>query len=230
MCGRFIAKTDHAWQNFFTLKKPPPEFVSYNIAPTQSIPVVLRVEDGNDCQLMRWGLIPFFAKGVAGAYSTINARVETMTTSPAYRGPWKRGQRCIIPANGFYEWQELAGGKQPWFIRLRDQELFGFAGLWDRSVTAEGEAIHSCTIVTLPASPFMAEIHNTRKREPAIVRAHEHEAWLGGDAERASAVLHAAAEGELVAHRVSRRVNSPRNHGEALLAEVPAEGATADTR
>jgi putative SOS response-associated peptidase YedK len=228
MCGRFIAKTDRSWQNFFTLKKPPPEFSSYNIAPSQQIPVVLRVADGNDCQLMRWGLIPFFAHGVAGGYSTINARVETVATSPAYRGPWKRGQRCIIPANGFYEWQELPGGKQPWFIRLRAQELFGFAGLWDRSVTDAGEAILSCTLITLPASPFMAEIHNTKQREPAIVRMHEHEAWLAGDPQQAGTMLRAAADGELLAHRVSRRVNSPRNQGEELLADIGAAAASGD--
>lgn len=219
MCGRFIAKTDRSWQAFFTLKKPPPEFESYNVAPSQQIPVVVATPDGNDCELMRWGLIPFFAHGVPGKYSTINARAETVATSPAYRGAWKRAQRCLIPANGFYEWQEVAGGKQPWFIRLRDSELFAFAGLWDRSVTAAGEAIHSCAIVTLPATPFMAEIHNTRQREPALIRPQEQADWLGSDPAAAQAVLHGAAPGELVAHRVSRRVNSPRNQGPELLRE-----------
>jgi putative SOS response-associated peptidase YedK len=221
MCGRFIAKTDHAWQNFFTLKKPPPRFESYNIAPSQSVPVVRAAEDGNDCELARWGLIPFFAKGIAGKYSTINARVESMTTSPAYRGPWKRAQRCVVPANGFYEWQELPDGiKQPWFVHLTTQELFGFAGLWDSSSTATGEVIQSFTIITVPAAPFMAAIHNTRQREPAILRPDEHETWLRGEAAAAQAVLHPAAAGELSAHRVSRQVNSPRHHGPALIAAV----------
>lgn len=219
MCGRFIAKTDRSWQAFFTLKKPPPEFESYNVAPSQQIPVVRHADDGNECELMRWGLIPFFAHGVPGSYSTINARAETVASSPAYRGAWKRSQRCLIPANGFYEWQEQAGNKQPWFIRLRDSELFGFAGLWDRSVTAAGEAVLSCTILTLPASPFMAEIHNTRRREPAIVRPSEHAAWLAGDAQQAQQLLRSAAGGELQAWRVSRRVNSPRNQGPELVRE-----------
>jgi putative SOS response-associated peptidase YedK len=229
MCGRFIAKTDRNWQNFFTLKKPPPAFESYNIAPTQRIPVVRRGQDaseseGNDCDLLRWGLIPFFAKGIAGNYSTINARVETMTSSPAYRVAWKRAQRCIIPANGFYEWQERDGGKQPWFVHLRDRELFGLAGLWDRSVTVEGEVIDSCTIVTLPASPFMAAIHNSRQREPAILRSADHELWLGSDPARAQQVLRPSAEGEMLAREVSRNVNSPRNHGSDLLRELGGAG------
>jgi putative SOS response-associated peptidase YedK len=221
MCGRFIAKTDQAWQNFFTLKKPPPQFESYNIAPSQAVPVVRAGEDGNNCELLRWGLIPFFAKGIAGKYSTINARIESMTTSPAYRGPWKRAQRCIVPANGFYEWQELPGGlKQPWFVHLAGRELFGFAGLWDSSTTTDGEVIQSFTIITLPAAPFMAEIHNTRQREPAILRPPEHAAWLRGSAAEAQVVLHPAAAGELSAHRVGRQVNSPRQHGPALIAAV----------
>jgi len=221
MCGRFIAKTDHAWQNFFTLKKPPPRFESYNIAPSQDVPVVRRGEGGNDCDLLRWGLVPFFAHGVPGKYSTINARVETVASSPAYRGPWKRAQRCIVPANGFYEWQQQPDGtKQPWFVHLTGSELFGFAGLWDRSVTESGAALESFTIITLPAAPFMAEIHNSRRREPAILRQSEHECWLAGSEAEARAALHAAAAGELSAHRVSRRVNTPRNQGPALIAAV----------
>ena len=222
MCGRFIARTDRNWQNFFSLKKPPPQFESYNIAPSQQVPVVHRVAGGNDCELMRWGLVPFFAHGIPGKYSTINARSETVATSPAYRGPWKRGQRCIIPANGFYEWQQREGGKQPYFIHLTDRELFGFAGLWDRSVTADGEVILSCTILTLPASPFMAAIHNTSQREPAILQPGEHECWLAGSAEEARQALRPATAGMLAAHEVSRRVNSPRNHGADLVREVAA--------
>jgi putative SOS response-associated peptidase YedK len=219
MCGRFIAKTDHAWENFFTLKKPPPRFESYNIAPSQKVPAIRRVADGNECELLRWGLIPFFAHGAPPKYHTINARVETVATSPAYRGPWKRAQRCIVPANGFYEWQLLPdGAKQPYFIHLKDRELFGFAGLWDSSTSADGETTLSFTIITLPASPFMAEIHNTRMREPAILHQEDHEAWLAGSADQAQAALRSY-EGELMsAHAVSTRVNSPRNNGPELIA------------
>lgn len=230
MCGRFVARTDRNWQNFFSLKQPPPPFESYNIAPSQRIPVVYRVADANECELMRWGLIPFFAHGIPGQYSTINARAETVAASPAYRGPWKRGQRCIVPANGFYEWQERQDGKQPYFIHLADRELFGFAGLWDRSVTAEGEVIHSCTVLTLPASPFMAAIHNTRQREPAILRPEDHERWLAGNAEEARQALRPATPGMLAAHEVSRRVNSPRNQGAELVRRwLPGEAQSPES-
>ena len=225
MCGRFIAKTDHAWQNFFTLKKPPPQFESYNIAPTQTVLVVRHGTDGNDCELLRWGLVPFFARGVAGQYQTINARVETMESSPAYRGAWRQGQRCIVPANGFYEWQQLAGGeKQPWFIHLKERELFGFAGLWDRSVTSDGLVIESFTIITQPAEKFMADIHNGRQREPAILQPADHETWLAGNAADARALIKPAPDGTLSAYPVSRRVNSPRNHGPELI--VRDQGAS----
>jgi putative SOS response-associated peptidase YedK len=223
MCGRFVARTDSRWEAFFGLKRPPPPFESYNIAPSQQVPVVYRAADGNDCGLMRWGLIPFFAKGIAGKYSTINARSETMATSPAYRTAWKRSQRCIIPANGFYEWQQLDDGKRPWFIHLSDQDLFGFAGLWDQSVTADGQTIHSFTICTLPASPFMAAIHNTSFREPAILRPADHEAWLAGSLEQAQQTLRPAVPGMLAAHPVSRRVNSPRHNGVELMSPWGAD-------
>ena len=219
MCGRFIAKTDQSWQNFFTLKKPPPQFEAFNISPSQSVPVVRRVTDGNECDLLRWGLIPSFASGVPGKYHTINARIETMDSSPAYRTAWRRGQRCIVPANGFYEWQELPGGsKQPWFIHLVERELFGFAGLWDRSVATDGTAVESFTIITMPTSQFMAEIHNTRRREPAILAPRDQQTWLAGNAADARASLRPAAEGVLSAHPVSTRVNSPRNQGPELIA------------
>jgi putative SOS response-associated peptidase YedK len=176
------------------------------------VPVVRRVEDGNDCNLLRWGLIPFFANGIPGKYHTINARIESMETSPAYRTPWRRAQRCIVPSNGFYEWQELTGGvKQPWFIHSVERELFGFAGLWDRSIGSDNVAIESFTIITMPAAPFMAEIHNTRRREPAILQPDDYEA---------RATLRPAVAGTLSAHPVSQRVNSPRNHGAELIAAL----------
>jgi putative SOS response-associated peptidase YedK len=221
MCGRFIAKTDHAWQNFFTLKKPPPRFESYNITPSQLIPVVRHREDGNECELLRWGLIPFFAHGIAGKFSTINARVETLATSPAFRGPWKRGQRCIVPANGFYEWQLRAdGSKQPYYISLADQELFGFAGLWDRSVAADGTAIESATIITMDANPLMAGIHNSKARMPALLAHADTDTWLSGSPEQARSTLQQYPAELMLAWPVSTRVNAPKHNGPELIAPI----------
>ena len=168
--------------------------------------------------LLRWGLVPFFAQGRPGAYSTINARVESIDTAASYRGPWKRAQRCLVPALGFYEWQQLEDGtKQPFYIRLTDQQPFAFAGLWDRSVREDGEAILSCTIITLPANAFMAGIHNVKARMPAILTKMQRQTWLEGDAAAARAVLQPYPDDLMSAAPVSRRVNSPRNNDVDLI-------------
>ena len=124
MCGRYVSKVDAALERDWGLSKAPPIFESYNIAPTQKVPVVRERDGERTCELLRWGLVPFWAKGIPTKLSTINARVETVATAATYRGPWKRGQRCILPAIGFYEWQVLDDGKkQPYYISLEDQPL-----------------------------------------------------------------------------------------------------------
>jgi putative SOS response-associated peptidase YedK len=225
MCGRYITKDQRALERelpFLDVKDWPQFEASYNVAPTQPAPVVIASSGGNVCQLMRFGLIPFFAKGVAGKYSTINARVETIETSAAYRGPWKRQQRCLVLASGFYEWHLLPDGKskQPYFIKPADQDSFAFAGLWDTSKADDGTTIYSFTIITLPASPLMAQIHNTKRREPAMLTAADCRTWLGGTAEQGRALLQPYPDELLVAWAVSRRVNSPSSNDEKLLQPV----------
>ncbi len=215
MCGRYVSRADAATERYWSLIEPwPRDFESYNVAPSQQVPVVTMREPGRAGVFMRWGLIPFWAKGEPPKHSTINARAETVDTAASYRGPWARAQRCILPAVGFYEWQARADGKQPHFIRLAGGEPFGLAGLWDRSVTPDGEAIESCTIITVPANAQVAEIH---KRMPAIVTADTAAAWLEGDAGDARAVLAPFAAAPLEAWPVSTRVNSPRNDGAELI-------------
>jgi len=134
MCGRYITAQAAAFERAIQLGKITWSFdISYNVAPTQQVPVV-RFEDGENVGLMmRWGLIPFFAKGEPPKYSTINARIETFETAASYRGPWKRSQRCLQLAGGFYEWHlDENGRKAPYLIKLNDQDVFAFAGLWDR--------------------------------------------------------------------------------------------------
>jgi putative SOS response-associated peptidase YedK len=225
MCGRYITKNQRALERelpFLDVKDWPQFEASYNVAPTQPAPVVIAGSGGNVCQLMRFGLIPFFAKGVAGKYSTINARVETIETSAAYRGPWKRQQCCLVLASGFYEWHLLPDGKskQPYFIKPADQDSFAFAGLWDASKADDGTTIYSFSIITLPASPLMAQIHNTKRREPAILTAADCRTWLGGTAEQGCALLQPYPDELLVAWPVSRRVNSPSSNDEKLLQPV----------
>jgi putative SOS response-associated peptidase YedK len=166
---------------------------------------------------LRWGLVPAFAQGVPGTYATHNARIETVRSAPAFRTAWQRGQRCLVIAQGFYEWQVVEGGKQPWYIACADQPTFAFAGLWDQSRAADGEPLLSCTVLTLPASPLMAGIHNTKQREPAILRREDHEAWLTGTADAAWACLRSYPDELRSAWPVSRRVNVASNDDLALI-------------
>ncbi len=171
------------------------------------------------------GLIPYFARGVPGKYSTINARIETMQVTAAYRGSWQRSQRCLQVAEGFYEWhQDETGRKVPYYIRLNDQSVFGFAALWDRSIKADGTAIGSCAHITLPANALMSEIHNAGsnpQRMPAIVRKQDREAWLEGSQQEAWSVLQPYDPGLMVAYEVSTRVNAPKNNDPSLTEPVP---------
>jgi putative SOS response-associated peptidase YedK len=219
MCGRYVTRDQAAMEREFTIRRKHWVFEpSYNVAPSQQVPAIRVVDGESEGLLLRWGLVPFFAKGIAPKYSTINARVETVETAASYRGPWKRGQRCILPAAGFYEWQVLPdGSKQPYYITVADQDLFGFAGLWDRSVSEGDSAIESATIITMAANPLMAEIHNVKARMPAILAREDRDAWLAGSLDDARAALKPYPADLMVAWPVSTRVNTPRNNSAQLI-------------
>jgi putative SOS response-associated peptidase YedK len=225
MCGRYITAQAAAFERAIQLGKKSWTFdVSYNVAPTQQVPVV-RVEDGQNVGIMmRWGLIPFFAKGEPPKYSTINARIETFETAASYRGPWNRGQRCLQLAGGFYEWHlDETGRKAPYLIKLNDQDVFAFAGLWDRSYKVDGTAIESCVHITMPANSLMAKIHNTGNnphRMPAILHREDFDAWLHGNVDEARAVLRQYEPDHMYAYEVSTRVNSPKNNSPDLIEPV----------
>lgn len=200
------------------------EFNSYNVCPSQSVPIVRSIDGERRGDLVRWGLIPFFAKGEPGKFLTTNARIETVTTAPSYRGPWKRGQRALQLASGFYEWHtDASGRKAPFHIQVVDQPLFAFASLWDRSVKADGTVIESCTIITMPANALMHHIHNGGKnphRMPAIVHREDWETWLTGSSEAAMEILQPYPADLMVAFEVSSRVNNPRNNDERLILPI----------
>lgn len=227
MCGRYVSPAESAIEREFNLVRTEWKFpASFNVAPSQNVPVIRNLAGAQQALNMRWGLVPFFAKGIPGKYSTINARIETMDTSPSFRGPWKRGQRCIIPGAGFYEWHINAdGNKQPYYITCADQALFGFAGLWDSSKREDGTVIESFTIITMPANSLMAEIHNApdRQRMPAILLPADRHAWLIGTIDEARAVLKAYPADLMVAWPVSTRVNAPRNNDAGLIEAIRAE-------
>ncbi len=228
MCGRYVSPAAADIERHWNLRHAPNPFdrVNYNVAPTQPVPVLRRGADAAPAlAALRFGLIPFWARGVAPKYSTINATMERIRQAPSYRGPWRRGQRCIVPALGFYEWQVLedAGGKpakQPWYIQIGDQAIFGMAGLWDASTAADGSVVESCTLITLPANRMMALIHNTRQRMPAILERSRHAAWLAGDADEAFACLTPYADELMIARPVSTRVNSPKSNDPGLVDEI----------
>src|SRR5271165_1998763 len=224
MCGRYVSPDAASIEREFNLVRTEWQFPpSYNVAPAQKVPVV-RINKGSERTGTRlhWGLIPFWAKGVQPKYSTINARVEKLAEAPTWRGPWRHGHRCILAALGFYEWQVQADGKtkRPFYITLNDQDVFGFAGLWDSSTGADGVAVESCTIVTMPANKLMAEIHNVKHRMPAILGRGDREVWLTGTTDEAFKAIKQYPEAQMVATPVSTRVNTPKNNDAALIEPV----------
>jgi putative SOS response-associated peptidase YedK len=227
MCGRYILAQQAKAEKAFGVKRLRwNDMLSYNVAPTREVPVirVASATDGMEREgvMMRWGLIPPFLKGESPKYATFNARIETMEASPAFRGAWEKGQRCIVPAEGFYEWQMMIDApKQPWFVGLANKEILPFAAIWDRSVKADRTVIESFAIITLPANDFMAKIHNEGRRMPAILHGEDVETWLTGTPEQAKATLiQFPGEQQLRAYRVSPRVNSPKVDDEKLLEAI----------
>jgi putative SOS response-associated peptidase YedK len=188
----------------------------YNIAPSQQ--VLVRTHDRAELQLFRWGLIPFWAKDEKIGYSLINARAETLAKKPAFREALAK-RRCLVPADGFYEWWKNAdSGKTPFYIRMKTEAPFAFAGLWETWRGPAGELIKSCTIITTPANVLLRPIHD---RMPAIMPPKHFQRWL--DPEQAAPAV--AAEllkpypaRELEAIIVSRQVNSVKNDSAALIA------------
>jgi putative SOS response-associated peptidase YedK len=197
---------------------------SYNIAPHDSVPVVRSAAGEREAVMMHWGLIPHFCCGDPPGYSTINARLEVVETGASYKVPWHRRQRCLQLASGFYEWHtDATGRKCPYYIHLEDQEMFAFAGLWDRSVRADGSVVESVALLTVPGNTLLREIHNcgsTPYRMPAILREEDHEVWLTGSAEQARAIVMAYRPERMIAYEVSPRVNLATNDDEQLLKPV----------
>lgn len=219
MCGRYVSPDVAEAERYFLVHLMRWKFESsFNVAPTQQVPVVRMADGEREGVTLRWGLVPFFAKGVPPKYSTINATIEKLTEGPCWRGPWKRGQRCILAAAGFYEWHvNEDGSKTPFYISCANQPVVGFAGLWESSHAADGDALESCTIITMPPNPLMAEIHNVKQRMPAILQSADINAWLAGSTDEARAALKPYPADSMVAWPVSSRVNSPKNNDARLI-------------
>jgi putative SOS response-associated peptidase YedK len=213
MCGRFALYSDQfSLAQRFEAEALPELYPRYNVAPTQSIAIVREEGGKRRFALVRWGLIPHWAKDAKIGYSTINARAETVASKPAFRNAFKY-RRCLIPADGFYEWQVVPGSKvkQPWFIVLKDREPMTFGGLWERWRSPEGEDLESCSIIVTDANDLMRPIHD---RMPVILSPGDWDAWLETEAKDAGGLqglLKPYAAEEMTAWRVSAMVNSPKN-------------------
>jgi putative SOS response-associated peptidase YedK len=184
----------------------------YNIAPQQPVAAVRATEAGNELVLLRWGLIPSWSEDAKIGYKLINARSETVAEKPSFRSAFKQ-RRCIIPASGFYEWKREAKHKQPFYIHPRDEEeLFSFAGLWERWHDPEGEEIESCTILTTTANELMQPIHD---RMPVILDSEGENEWLSPRSAPDSlhAVLVPFASDQMEAYAVNLYVNNAKNQG-----------------
>jgi putative SOS response-associated peptidase YedK len=178
MCGRYrLSRGNQLVEEYFDTPSDEPEWTPrYNIAPTQPVPVIRQnpKEPRRELSLMRWGLIPSWAKDPSIAAQMINARSETAATKPAFRDPLT-SRRCLIPADGFYEWVRSGKAKQPYCFEVNDGELFAFAGLWDRWKDPSGQWIKSCSILTTTPNAVTSSVHD---RMPVILDRGDYDFWL----------------------------------------------------
>jgi putative SOS response-associated peptidase YedK len=218
MCGRYSITTPvEALARLFRFGGPLPNLPPrYNVAPTQQVPIVRTAPANGERELLqvRWGLIPFWAKDAKIGYSLINARAEGVDTKPLFREAFKRGRRCLILADGYYEWEKKGTPKQPWRYTLKDGGPFAFAGLWERWEKApDGVPVESCTIITTEANALAAKLHD---RMPVILAPDDFPAWLGEDSASPPellALLNPYRANAMRAYRVSTAVNSVKNYG-----------------
>ena len=222
MCGRYLLISPvEAMRRLFDvggfLNLPP----RYNIAPTQEAPVVrLERDGGRELVPLRWGLIPSWVKDSSIGNRLINARDDTVAEKPAFRTAFRQ-RRCLVPADGFYEWQARPGGKQPYRIGLADDGLFAFAGLWEWWKSREGESLETYTIITTDANDLLRPIHG---RMPVIIDEGDHARWLDPKTAPADAkeLLKPFPSERMRAVPVSRHVNNVRNDDPDCIAPLVA--------
>ncbi|HZS77289.1 MAG TPA: SOS response-associated peptidase [Ktedonobacteraceae bacterium] len=217
MCGRFTLKIDvGAIAKKFGAEPTIHTAPRYNIAPTQNVVSVLR-NGSNHLDELRWGLIPAWAKDESIGSKMINARAETLAEKPSFKR-LLLSRRCLIVADGFYEWKQEHGYKTPMYITMKDGEPFAFAGLWDSWKNPDGETIRTCTIITTKPNEVVEPIHD---RMPAIMRPDMYDAWLDTSVKDVDLLEHLLGPypaQEMTARAVSRLVNDPRREGAELLA------------
>ncbi len=218
MCGRYAlygprSRSRAEAEYFATLDQFPEK---WNVAPTDAMPIARIREGALELVPARWGLIPYFSKDMKFAFKCINARAETVATTPSFRQAWKRAQRCLVPAMGFYEWEDRPDGKQPFYFTGAEGTLLAFAGLWDIWRQPDGTPLLSYTIITTAPNDFVRRFHD---RMPVILDEADYGRWLEG--EDAGDLLRACHNEALVNYPVSRQVNSVKNNDPSLVVPMP---------
>lgn len=215
MCGRFTLRhSGEAIASAFRLNEVPQIQPRYNIAPTQLVSTILLTPETNNQRQfhqLRWGLIPSWAKDSTIGARMINARAETVAEKPAFRAAF-RHRRCLVVADGFYEWQRQERKKQPFYLRLQNDQPFCFAGLWERWESPDGEEIQSCTILTTEANDLLRSIHD---RMPVILDPKDYDLWLNPqkqNSESLQQLLRPYQAEAMTCYAVSTKVNNPANN------------------
>ena len=222
MCGRFTqTASPEVIAEQFKITNPPLFTPRYNIAPSQPI-AAIRIDPDRATRtlvMLRWGLIPSWAKDPKIGNQCINAKAETVAEKPSFRSAFKK-RRCLVIATGFYEWQVQGRAKQPIWIGLRSKRPFAFAGLWEQWKPPEGEPLETCTVITTEPNDLMAPIHN---RMPVILSPASYDQWLDlsfQQIEPLKALLRPYPSEELTAYPVSTLVNNPRHDASQCLEPV----------
>ena len=221
MCGKYILAQAAKAERAMGIQRGHWDYpLSYRVLPTEQVPVVVAANGEREAALMRWGLVPWWTHGVPLKASTINATAERLDHAPSYRDPWRRGQRCLFVMGGFYEPHlNEDGTRDQFFVRLDDREVFGVAGLWECSRRADGSHLFSCTLITVPANPLLAVVHNAKQRMPAILAESDYDSWLHGPPQQARALLRPYSVEAMRAWKVHRRVNNAQQPNDERLIE-----------
>ncbi len=216
MCGRYGFVPPHDFYERFDVDNEIEDLRdNYNVAPGEIMPVIT-TQSPKKVYLMKWGLVPVWAKDPRIGYKMINARSEGIEKKPSFRGPIKN-KRCLIPASGFFEWARVGKEKTPYYFQLKTKEVFAFAGLYDIWTDAEGRETKTYTIITTSANGVVGKIHD---RMPVILHAKDEAVWVDNskyEEEKLLDFLEPYPDHEMISYRVSQRVNSPANNDSELL-------------
>jgi|SRR5205807_3257960 len=225
MCGRYTLKTPvELLSEMFQFPEVIPLKPRYNIAPSQDVAVLRQSLDDLERKLamLRWGLIPVWTKDLKKARAPINAKAETVAELPSFRDAFRK-RRCLILADGFYEWKEEGSRKQPVYIRMKDEEPFAFAGLWEHWEDKDGMVIESCTLLTTEPNELLKPVHN---RMPVILDSTDYKQWLDPDIQdvtRLKPLLRPYPPDEMTWYPVNLRVNNPKHDDPFCIEPLPEE-------